>query len=190
MELTSIGRFTGGRNMGGEQKKFSFIPVTDVTDIPFYEGDNLEEAIVLAAGKEWLTAVAVTDTVQLTEKPVGEAGNPIGYEVTLEGEFAKSRLTLLHTMHRMEGKRFFVLAKDNNGYTRLLGNTEKDRNGVYKGLKFTAPFDSGKTVASRNSHAFRFAGQQAVRAPFYFLDDVDTESDYVESDYWDEDYCE
>lgn len=190
MELTNITRFSDQRNLGGNYKRFLFIPAKHVVAIPFYENDNLETEIILATGKNWLAAEAVFQTLRFTEKPIGDPGNPTGYDLIIEGEFAKNRLSLLRNIHPMEGQRFFLLVTDHNGYTRLAGNQEKDKNGVYKGIKFVAPFDSGEVVTNRNSYAFRFAGQQPVRAPFYFYDAEAEESLYVESGYVDPDYVE
>lgn len=166
-EFSNIEKYSGNRNMGGVWRKFRFIPVEEVSEIPFYEDDNIETEITLADGSGWFDGWAVLETIGFKEKPVGDAGNPTGYEVELPGEFAKDTPGLLTKVQRMEGRRFFVLAEDHNGNVCLLGNQQKDKDGVYKGIRFQSVRDSGTKVAERNGYAFSFKGQQPVRSPFY-----------------------
>ena len=176
--------------MGGNFKRFRFIEVTNVVDVPRYIDDIIEREITLADDEDWLGGEVVFETLRFTEKPIGDPGNPSGYTLTLEGEATKNRPALLRNMHRMEGRRFLILLQDYNDNLRLIGNLEKDKDGVYKGITMTAPFDSGAKVSDRNAYAIRFAGQQPVRAPFYTAEEDDCDMDYVDHDYVDCDYVE
>ena len=166
-DFSNIEKLQGNRNMGGVWRKFRFIPVEEVSEIPFYEEDNIETDIELADDAGWFYAWAVFETLGFKEKPIGESGNPTGYEVELPGEFAKDTPGLLTQVQKMEGKRFFILAEDHNGQTCLIGNQQKDKDGVYKGIRFQSMRDSGTKVAERNGYAFSFKGAQPVRCPFY-----------------------
>lgn len=166
-DFSNIEKFSGNRNMGGVYRKFRFLPVEEVSEIPFYEEDNIENEITLADGSGWFEAWASFETLGFREKPIGEAGNLTGYEVELPGMFAKDTPGLLTKVQRMEGRRFFILAEDHNGNVCLLGNQQKDKDGVYKGIRFQSVRDTGSKVAEKNGYAFTFKGAQPVRSPFY-----------------------
>ncbi len=136
---------------------FYFIPVEDVTQIPRRINQVISSLITLESGKSWYKGYAALDSQRYSEKGRrDEQGNY--FESSLQG-FVPESQDMLKLFSEMDGRKFIVWAKDNDGMHKILGTLDEP-------LELSADFDT-QIVSGYKGYNYEFAGILTKRSPIY-----------------------
>ena len=147
-----------GHNAGG-LCSFNFVPRQWIdTDAVISESDNIiSTAPTLIAGKQWLTARCLQDTLSFTETPeTGAAGTSYNQVINgvLLGDSADNN-TLLNVLAFCE---LVVVIETRNGNKKLIGNKEN-------GMMFRSQFATDAQFAGKEAYTITLAFSSQEKAP-------------------------
>lgn len=144
-------------NTGGVEALW-YCDVADVLSVPNPDEAAITADVVLRQGAAWYQLLATRGTLRY-----GQAGKTDRHgdfwQPQLKGALAKASPTVAAGLEALDGRRFLLLYRDQNGHCWLVGTQDSP-------LTFTEKFDSG-TPTERNGYDFQFAGETDRRARPY-----------------------
>jgi hypothetical protein len=144
-------------NVGGVEALW-YCDVADVLRIPETANAAIALDVELRAGATWHQLVATRGTLRFSQ-PGKDDRHGDFWQPNLKGALAKASPTVAAGLEALDGRRFLVLYRDQNGYCWLVGTPDSP-------LKFTDKYDSGSPT-ERNGYDFQFAGETDRRARPY-----------------------
>ncbi|MGV3588584.1 MAG: hypothetical protein ACO1OF_16380 [Adhaeribacter sp.] len=145
-------------NLGGIAELF-FTDQDNIAQFPFINDLAASEPVILKPGKIWYSLKFTVGSAGHSEEPsLTEHGTLYDHEI--EGFHAKDSQQVGLAYAAMAGRKLILLTKDQNGTSRLFGNTEDF-------LLVTRKSSSGKAPADRNGTNFSFKGKSSQPAIYY-----------------------
>lgn len=144
-------------NVGGVEALW-YADVADVLRIPDGDAAALADDVLLRPGATWYQLLATRGTLRYSQAGKNDRHGDF-WQPLLKGALAKASPTVAAGLEALDGRRFVLLYRDQNGYTWLVGTKDSP-------LQFTEKFDSG-TPTERNGYDFQFAGETDRRARPY-----------------------
>lgn len=144
-------------NTGGVEALW-YVDVADVLSVPDPDAPLLTSDVLLRPGASWYQIVATRTTLGFTQTGKTDRHGPY-WQPQLKGVLAKATATVAAGLEALDGRRFLLLYRDNNGITWLVGTLDEP-------LAFSDKYDAGSTTA-RNNYDFVFSGETARRARPY-----------------------
>jgi len=141
-------------NVGGVEALW-YADVADVLSVPDPDAPLLTTDVLLRAGASWYQLVATRTTLGFTQPGKTDRHGPY-WQPQLKGVLAKATATVAAGLEALDGRRFLLLYRDNNGTTWLVGTLDEP-------LTFSDKYDAGNTTA-RNNYDFVFSGEASRRA--------------------------
>lgn len=145
-------------NFGGA-KGFNFIPVTDVSEIPYTINKTLNSSVLIKSGKSWYSGLAVLRSLAFSEKVIATNAG-IHFEYLISGIYPRQNAEIASLFEDMQRRRFILDITDYNNERRLVGT-------ISNGMRFSFEYQSGENVSQRPDYNFTFSLQDFKPAPFY-----------------------
>ena len=144
-------------NTGGVDALW-YCDVADVLQFPRTASAAILDDVQLRRGAAWYQLLATRGTLRY-----GHAGkndrHGAFFQPALKGALAKATPTVAAGLEALDGRRFLLLFRDQNGHTWLVGTPEAP-------LTYTEKYDSGSPT-ERNGYDFQFATEGDRRARPY-----------------------
>jgi hypothetical protein len=144
-------------NVGGVEALW-YADVADVLSVPDPDEPLISTDVVLQPGACWYQLVATRTTLGFTQAGKSDRHGPF-FQPQLKGVLAKATAALAAGLEALDGRRFVLLYRDNNGLVWLVGSLDEP-------LTFSDKYDAG-TVTARNNYDFTFSGETTRRARPY-----------------------
>ena len=144
-------------NTGGVEALW-YCDAADVLRAPDPDEAAIAENVLLRPGATWYQFLATRGTLRYSQAGKNDRHGDF-WQPLLRGALAKASPTVAAGLEALDGRRFLLLYRDQNGYTWLVGTPASP-------LTFTEKFDSG-TATERNGYDFQFAGETDRRARPY-----------------------
>lgn len=138
-------------NIGGVEACW-YVDVADVLSVP--DAGN----VVLRQGATWYQLVATRGTLRFGQAGKHDRHGEI-FQPQLKGTLAKATATLAAGLDALDGRRFLLIYRDQNGEAWLVGTPDSP-------LAWSEKYDSG-TPTERNGYDFQFSGEGDQRARPY-----------------------
>ena len=147
-------------SMGGCES-FQFIPCRDTKSIATPDISNeIKTAIEPETNKTILSGLAITDTLEFTEDTETKNAG-IVYKTKIAGIVPKLTSEYLSLFLEMTKKRHYIILKDNNANSRLVG--------YENGAIFSFKQKTDKSPAGTNGFSFEFNAESSKPTPFYVV---------------------
>jgi hypothetical protein len=136
-----------------------FIPVEDTVSIPDPIYHIVADPVTLGSGKAFFSIDITEDTFNFSEKEV-KTDDGKTFEVNISGFIAGDTNLMVDGFDDMSDRRHIVIAKDSNGYSRIVGT-------IGNGLFFKHDFDTQTSSNGRKGTQITFYGTFDFRQYFY-----------------------
>jgi len=120
--------------------------------------NTIVQALPLLDNAYWAQANVIRHTLDYRERQRLRSTG-LSYQQNLQGVIAKVTPALTSALQQFENKKWVLIAKDRNGYYRLIGSKEHP-------LEFSYQSNSGRSPQQRNEVSFSFEGEQTHSAYF------------------------
>ena len=154
-----------GDNLGGIAELF-FTEQDSIALFPYVSDLAMLQPLQLKPGRIWYHLKFTTGTAGYTEEEKLEDNGPL-YDHEIQGFRAQDAHLVGLAFHALAHKKLILLVKDQNGVTRLFGNTEDY-------VLISRKAGSGNAPADRNGSNFTFKGKSSLPAIYYFSPTPDT----------------
>jgi hypothetical protein len=144
-------------NTGGVEALW-YCDVADVLSVPNPDTAAITANVVLRAGASWYQLVATRGTLRYSQAGKDDRHGAF-FQPNLKGALAKATATLAAGLEALDGRRFLLLYRDQNGAVWLVGTPDAP-------LTFTDKYDTGSPT-ERNGYDFQFVGETDRRARPY-----------------------
>ncbi len=144
-------------NVGGVAALW-YADVADVLSVPDPDEPLIAADVVLRPGAAWYQLVATRTTLGFTQAGKADRHGPY-FQPQLKGVLAKATATLAAGLEALDGRRFLLLYRDQNGGVWLVGAPDEP-------LAYLDKYDAG-TATARNNYDFTFSGETTRRARPY-----------------------
>jgi len=144
-------------NLGGVAGLW-YVDVADVLLAPDPDGATIADDILLHPGATWYRLTGTLTTLAFSQ-PGKEDRHGAYFQPQLKGVLAQATAELAAGLEALDGRRFLLLYRDQNGVVWLVGAPDEP-------LRFSDKYDAGSTTA-RNNYDFTFSGETTRRARPY-----------------------
>ncbi|MDO7849218.1 hypothetical protein Q5H92_22835 [Hymenobacter sp. M29] len=144
-------------NTGGVEALW-YCDVADVLSYPRTAAAALATDVVLVPGASWYQLIATRGTLSYGQAGATDRHGDF-FKPLLKGALAKATPTVAAGLEALDGRRFLVLYRDQNGYVWLVGTPDSP-------LTWSEKYESGSPT-TRNGYDFQFAGEGPRRARPY-----------------------
>ncbi len=144
-------------NTGGVDALW-YCDVADVLRFPNTPAAAIVTDVELRAGATWYQLIATRGTVGYTQAGSTDRHGEF-FKPLLKGALAKATPTVAAGLEALDGRRFLVLYRDQNGHTWLVGTPDSP-------LTWSEKYETGSPT-TRNGYDFQFAGEGPRRARPY-----------------------
>ena len=140
---------------------FEFVPKEWLAqDLQFNIAANyVSTAVVLIAGKSWLKAICLPQSIGFSESQnITAAGQK--FNQTLVGSINGDDLTTASLFNALPYHEYVIIYTGRNGEKKIIGTKQK-------GMRFNATLSTGTDYAGKHSYTLQFEFESAERAPYY-----------------------